>query len=62
MKAIIFLSSDDLIEQLMTMERDVDEDQDYYKGIYSQSMEYIRLYHKDYPYIQKTKRFGCWIV
>jgi hypothetical protein len=62
MRAIIFLSSDDLIEQLMTMEKDIDEDQEYYRGIYSESMEYIRLYHTDYLYIRKTKRFGCWIV
>jgi hypothetical protein len=37
----------------MTMEKDIDEDQEYYRGIYSKTMEYIRLYHTDYPYIQK---------
>ena len=62
MKAIIFLSSDDLIEQLMTMQRNVDDDQDYYKGIYSQSLDEIKKYHTDYPYIHKTKRYSCWIV
>ena len=62
MKAIIFLSSDDLIEQLMTMERDVDDDMEYFKGIYSQSMSEILRFHRDYPYIVKTKRFGCWII
>jgi hypothetical protein len=62
MKAIIFLSTDDLIEQLMTMERDVDEDQEYYRGIYSESMDEIHKYHKDYPYIVHTKRFGCFMI
>jgi hypothetical protein len=62
MKAIIFLSSDDLIEQLMTMHRDVDDDIEYFKGIYSESMNEIRRFHRDYPYIVKTQKFGCWIV
>jgi len=62
MRTFVFLSTDDLIEQLMTMQRDVDDDQDYYKGIYSQSMSEINKYHTDYPYIQRTKKFGCWIV
>ena len=62
MKAIIFLSSDDLIEQLMELHKDVDDDAEYYKGIYSQSMNEIKKFHTDYPYIQKTKRYSCWIV
>jgi hypothetical protein len=65
MRTFVFLSSDDLIEQLMTMERDVDEDgddQDYYRGIYSESMEEIKKYHTDYPYLVKTKKFGCYIL
>ena len=62
MKAIIFLSSDDLIEQLMTMERDVDNDEEYYKGIYSLSLDEIKKYHTDYPYLERTKKFGCWMI
>jgi hypothetical protein len=62
MKAIIFESSEDLIEQLMTMERDVDNDDEYLRGIYNQSMEEIRRLHTDYPHIQKTKRYSCYIV
>jgi len=62
MKAIIFSSTDDLIEQLMTMQRDVDDDQDYYKGIYSQSLDEIKKYHTDYPYLERTKKFGCWMI
>ena len=62
MKAIIFESSEDLIEQLMTMERDVDNDEDYFRGIYSLSLDEIKKYHKDYPYLVKTKRFGCYII
>ena len=70
MKAIIFLSSEDLIEQLMTMERDVEtepywaecNDEEYYKGIYSQSMDEIKKYHTDYPYLERTKKFGCWMI
>ena len=75
MKAIIFLSSDDLIEQLMELHRDVECDddssiedlgpqtsQEYYKGIYSLSLEKIKEYHTDYPYLQPTKKFGCWMI
>lgn len=74
MRAIIFLSSDDLIEQLMELHKDVDDssiedlgpqtsqDDDNYKRVYAESMEEIRRYHKDYPYIKKTKRYSCWIV
>jgi hypothetical protein len=62
MKAYIFLSSEELINQLMTMERDVDNDQDYYRGIYSESMEEIKKYHMDYPYLVKTKKFACYII
>ena len=62
MKAIIFESSDDLIEQLMTMERDVDNDEEYLKGIYNQSMEEIKKYHTEYPYLVKTKKFACYII
>ena len=62
MKAIIFLSTDDLIEQLMTMQRDVDDDIEYFKGIYSESMDEIKKYHMDYPYLERTKRFGCWMI
>jgi len=64
MKAIIFESSEELIEQLMTMERDVDDDDEelYYRGIYAESMEEIRRYHTDYPYVVKTKKFTCFII
>ena len=70
MKAIIFESSDDLIEQVMAMERDVEtehscaerNDDDYYRGIYAESMDEIKKYHTDYPYLQKTKKFACYIV
>jgi hypothetical protein len=74
MKAIIFLSTDDLIEQLMTMDspigglspqtgkRDVDDDEQYYRGIYSETMEKIKKYHRDYPYLERTKKFGCWMI
>lgn len=55
MKAIIFLSSDDLIEQF-------DDDQEYYRGIYSESMDEIKKYHTDYPYLERTKKFGCWMI
>ena len=46
----------------MTMHRDVDDDMEYFKGIYSLSLDEIKKYHTDYPYIVHTKRFGCWIV
>lgn len=62
MKVIIFQSTDDLIEQLMTMERDVDNDEEYYRGIYSQSMNEIKKYHTDFPYLERTKKFGCWMI
>jgi hypothetical protein len=62
MKAIIFKSSEDLINQLMTMERDVDNDEEYYRGIYSESMSEIRRLHTEYPYIVKTKKYSCFIV
>jgi len=62
MKAIIFESSEDLIEQLMTIERDIDNDDEYLRGIYNQSMEEIKKYHTDYPYLQKTKKFACYII
>jgi hypothetical protein len=62
MKAIIFESSDDLIEQLMQLHKDIDDDQEYFKGIYSESMNEIKKYHTDYPYLVHTKRFGCFIV
>ena len=74
MKAFIFLSTDDLIDHLMEIHttlggfetpqqaRDIDEDDEIYKKIYSQSMIEIQKYHKDYPYLQRTKKFGCWIV
>jgi len=62
MKAFIFLSTDDLVEHLMELYRDIDEDDEIYKKIYSQSMVEIQKYHKDYPYLQRTKKFGCWIV
>jgi hypothetical protein len=62
MKAIIFLSTDDLIEQLMKLHKDVDDDDDYYRGIYSESMNEIKKYHTDYPYLQPTKKFGCWMI
>lgn len=70
MRTFVFQSSDDLIEQLMTMQRDVEtepswaecDDQDYYKGIYSESMNEIKKYHTDYPYLVHTKRFGCFMI
>lgn len=62
MKAFIFLSTDELIDNLIDMYKDIDDDDENYKRIYSQSMEEIQKYHKDYPYLVKTKRFGCWIV
>jgi hypothetical protein len=62
MKAIIFLSTDDLVEHLMELYSPIDEDDEIYKKIYSESMNEIKRYYTDYPYIQKTKRFGCWIV
>jgi hypothetical protein len=62
MKAIIFLSTDDLVEHLMELYRDIDEDQEYYRGIYSLSLEKIKEYHTDYPYLVKTKKFGCYII
>lgn len=74
MKAFIFLSTDELIDNLIDMytalggsetpqqAKDIDDDDENYKRIYSQSMEEIQKYHKDYPYLVKTKRFGCWIV
>ena len=62
MKVIIFQCTDDLIEQLMTMERDVDDDMEYFKGIYSQSMNEIKKYHTDYPYLERTKKFGCFMI
>ena len=62
MKAFIFLSTDDLIDHLMEIHSDIDEDDEIYKKIYSQSMVEIQKYHKDYPYLQRTKKFGCWIV
>ena len=62
MRTFVFLSTDDLIEQIMTMERDVDNDDEYYRGIYSESMEEIKKYHTDYPYLVKTKKYGCYII
>ena len=62
MKAFIFLSTDELIDNLIDMYKDIDDDDENYKRIYSQSMEEIQKYHKDYPYLVKTKRFGCYIV
>ena len=70
MKAIVFESSEDLIEQLMTMERDIEtepswaecDDSEYLKGIYNQSMEEIKKYHTEYPYLVKTKKFACYII
>ena len=62
MKAYIFSSSEELIEQLMTMERDVDDDQEYIKGIYSLSLKQIEQLKTEYPYIVKTKRYSCYIV
>ena len=62
MKAFIFLSTDDLIDHLMEIHSDIDEDDEIYKKIYSQSMVEIQKYHKNYPYLQRTKKFGCWIV
>ena len=68
-KAIIFLSTEDLIEQLacsisavMELHRDIDDDSEYLKGIYNQSMEEIKKYHTDYPYLVKTKKFACYII
>jgi hypothetical protein len=71
MRTFIFLSTDDLIEQLVNDDDDDDssiEDlgpqtsQEYFKGIYSESMEEIKKYHTDYPYLVKTKKFGCYIL
>jgi hypothetical protein len=62
MKAFIFLSTDDLVEHLMELYRDINEDDEIYKKIYSQSIIEIKKYHTDYPYLQRTKKFGCWIV
>jgi len=62
MKAYIFLSSEDLIEQLVNASNDVDDDNEYYRGIYAESMEEIRRYHTDYPYLVKTKKFTCYII
>jgi hypothetical protein len=70
MKAIIFSSSEELIEQLVNASNDVEtepswaecDDNEYYRGIYSESMEEIKKYHMDYPYLVKTKKFGCWVL
>jgi hypothetical protein len=62
MKTIIFLSTDELIDYLFELYRDIDDDDEVYKKIYAESMEEIRLYHKDYPYLQRTKRFSCFVV
>ena len=62
MRTFVFLSSDDLIEQLVKASNDVDDDNEYYRGIYSESMEEIKKYHTDYPYLVKTKKFGCYIL
>lgn len=62
MKVIIFQCTDDLIEQLMELHRDVDDDIEYFKGIYSLSLEKIKEFHTDYPYLERTKKFGCWMI
>lgn len=74
MKAIIFLSTDELIDYLMELytalggsetpqqATDIDDDDEIYKRIYAESMEEIRRYHMDYPYLQRTKKFGCYVV
>ena len=72
MKAIIFESSDDLIEQLMELHKDIetepswaecdDDDSEYLKGIYNQSMDEIKKFHTEYPYLVKTKKFSCYII
>lgn len=62
MKAIIFSSTDDLIDHLMEIYTDIDEDDEIYKRIYAESMDEIKKYHKDYPYLQKTKKFACYII
>jgi hypothetical protein len=70
MRTFVFLSTDDLIEQLVNASNDVEtepswaecNDNDYYRGIYSESMDEIKKYHMDYPYLQPTKRFGCWMI
>ena len=62
MRTFIFLSTDDLIEQLVNASNDVDNDEEYYRGIYSESMDQIKKYHTDYPYLERTKKFGCWMI
>jgi hypothetical protein len=34
----------------------------YYRGIYSESLNQIELMRMDYPYLQRTKKFGCWMI
>ncbi len=62
MKAIIFQSTDELIDYLVELYTDIDEDDEIYKKIYNQSMDEIKKYHTDYPYLQPTKKFGCWMI
>jgi hypothetical protein len=63
MRTFVFLSTDDLIEQLVNASNDVEcDDIEYYRGIYSESMDEIKKYHTDYLYIVHTKRFGCWMI
>jgi hypothetical protein len=62
MRTFIFLSTDDLIEQLVNASNDVDNDEEYYRGIYSESMDQIKKYHTDYPYLERTKKFGCFMI
>lgn len=67
MKAIIFLSTDELIDYLMELytaqqATDIDEDDEIYKRVYAESLYQIEQRRMDYPYLQRTKKFGCWVV
>lgn len=62
MKAFIFLSTDDLIDHIMELYSPIDDDDEIYKKIYSESMNEIKRYHTEYPYLERTKKFGCWMI
>ena len=62
MKAFIFLSTDDLVEHLMELYRDINEDDEIYKKIYAESLYLIKQRRMDYPYLVKTKKYSCYIL
>ena len=62
MKAIIFQSTDGLIDYLVELYSSIDEDDEIYKKIYAESLYLIEQRRMDYPYLQHTKKFSCYVV